>query len=161
MRGFAVTERQSLALNRALNDLLVLSESNAVFMTDYGGNLIAYNTSDEVDDTVYTIAALAAGSFSATRELAGLIKEPEFHSIHHQGKNSSIYMQSVASDFLVLVIFGKETTAGLVKLYVEKAKKDIEPIVEEMCGQSTVSAAQGSQPFEMDKTAPVFKKMET
>ena len=159
MMGQAVSEKQSRQLNVTLSDLMVLSEAEAVFLSDHGGNLIAYTTAAEADDTIYTIAALAAGSFSATRELASLIKEPEFHSIFHQGEINSIYMQGIAKDFLVLVIFGKRTTAGLVKLYVEKAAKEIEPVIAQINSQSVETAAgPGKKLFEMKTDSDVFKK---
>ena len=158
MAGTAISEKQSRALNATLSDLMVLAEADAVFLSDFGGNLLAYVTSAEADDSVYTIAALAAGSFSATRELAAQIKEPEFHSIFHQGENNSIYMQSVSTDYLVLVVFGKRTTAGLVKLYVEKAAKEIEPVLKQVHGQSVSAAGGETRLFEMKMDTDVFKK---
>jgi predicted regulator of Ras-like GTPase activity (Roadblock/LC7/MglB family) len=156
MPGYAVTSRQSELINTAISDLLVMAEADAVFVIDSGGNIIASNTPKSDDISIQTMAALAAGSFSATRELAGMIGEPGFHSIYHQGENAGICIFNVASNFLILVLFGKTTTQGLVRLYVDKAGKEVEMILRQIDGQSIDAASQGEK-FELDDNAGVFK----
>ena len=159
MMGYALTEEQSRLLEAAISDLLVLSEADAVFISDQGGNLIVHSAARNDDSSLQTLAALAAGSFCATRELAAMIGEPAFHSIFHQGQHASIYMQSVTPHFLILVIYGKSTTAGLVKLYVEKAGKEIEPVLNRMESLSIADAiGSDTQTFQIDQNAEVFKK---
>lgn len=157
MLGYVLTEKRSKLLNAALADLLVLAEADAVFMSDYGGNMVANSASAADDDTMCTMTALAAGSFAATRELASLIGEPSFHSVFHQGQRASIYIQNITANFLVLVIFGKSTTAGLVKLYVDKASKELQPILQEMA-QGGMDSAEASTTFEIDTSAKVFRE---
>ncbi len=154
MPGYAISEEQSEKLNTALSDLAVQAEADAVFMSDCGGNMIAHFAQSE-SSAIPTIAALAAGSFAATRELATLIGEPTFHLIYHQGKETSIYMQSVL-DFLLLVIFGRSTTVGLVKLYVEKASKELEPILKAIDGISETPAKDSAHPLELDQSSGIF-----
>jgi predicted regulator of Ras-like GTPase activity (Roadblock/LC7/MglB family) len=120
-----------------------------VFLSDYGGNLLACDGRDGDDPVAHTISALAAGSFSATRELAGLLKETKFHSIVHQGEKTSLLLCGVGNDFVVLVVFGLQTTAGLVKLYVEKMVREIEPVLLEVVRQS-VHETGGRQVLEMN-----------
>lgn len=156
MTGYTITEAQSKSLSAVLSDLAVQGEADAVFMSDYGGNIIAHFSQSQ-EAVMQTMAALAAGSFCATRELAGLIGEPTFHSIFHQGQHACIYMQSVAANFLLLVIFGKSTTAGLIKLYVEKACRELEPIIQEVVGQTPESVGCGKS-FEIDTVKPLFRK---
>lgn len=159
MADAAVTDIQSKQLSTSLADLLVQAEADAVFMSDYGGNLIAHITPPRPDDNaLHTIAALAAGSFCATRELAALIGEPTFSSVFHQGCHNSIFMQSVASNFLILVIFGDRTTPGLVKLYVEKTCQELEPILEQVGDHVAAAAATRAESFEMRQDDDVFGK---
>ncbi len=146
----AVSEEQSRVLEAILSDFLVLSEASAVFLSDNGGNLIAYTTATEPEDErIYTIAALAAGSFCATRELASLVKEPAFHSIYHQGEQTSIYMHSVGAHYLILAIFGKTTPVGLVKLYAERAVQELTPLMERIDSQGGEIPGIGKNIFEM------------
>jgi len=156
MKFQSVSEAQNQTLTTALSDLLVLSEAEAVFLSDSGGNLIAHATAETVDDTIYTIAALAAGSFSATRELASLVKEPAFHSIFHQGEQTSIFMQGLGRDYLVLVVFGKGTPVGMIKLYTDRTRKEIEPILKEMDHPQDAAAAKVT--FEFANEHEILKK---
>lgn len=155
MMGYAVSEEQVNLLNAALEDLLVESEAQALFISDYGGNIIT-NVATNEDDSRETVAALAAGSFSATRELAGMIGENSFHSVFHKGDHSAIYIQCIAGDFIILAILGKNSTQGLAKLYIDKACKQIEPILRETSGQSLQAAAGGeAERFEFS-SAKIF-----
>lgn len=155
MAGYAINAEQGKRLNTALKDLMVLAEADGVFMADHGGNLIAHNTPAQDDMIIQTMAALGAGSFIATRELAGLIGEEEFRSMFHQGEKSSIYVQSIAANFLLLVIFGRSTPVGLVKLHVERAAEVIAPILTEIDGQSVADAG-NAQTFEINQDSKLF-----
>ena len=55
-------------------------------------------------------------------------------------------------------IFGKGTTVGLVKLYVEKAKKELEPIVRKIADPSSAPAKDSDHKFELDPDAAIFKQ---
>ncbi len=154
--GWAVTAEQVKALNTVLAELLIQSEADGVFMSDYGGNLIAYSTTDEEDDSMHTMSALAAGSFVATRELAALIGETSFRSMFHQGSIASIYIHCVLNKYLVLVVFKSNTTAGLVKLYVEKADAEIIPVIERMEAQSADAAKNAVFEFNDDPSSSLF-----
>lgn len=65
-----------------------------------------------IDVTI--IAALAAGSFAATKELARRIGEVEFNALYQQGNGSNIFIDSVDKDTIFLPSFGRRTTVGLV-----------------------------------------------
>ena len=67
--------------------------------------------------TAFIIAALAAGSFAATKELARRIGEVEFNALYHQGNGSHIFMNSVDDDTIMITVFGGRTTVGLVRFY--------------------------------------------
>jgi predicted regulator of Ras-like GTPase activity (Roadblock/LC7/MglB family) len=155
MGGYSITEKQSILLNDAVTALAASTEARAVFLTDYSGNIIAYMSQSD-DSVLQNIAALSAGSFCATRQLAELIGEPTFHSILHKGDKASIFIQSVTSDFLLLLVFGEGTTAGLVKLHTEKACRELEPRVLELVNQGVKSDKPHT--FEMDDKAKPFKK---
>jgi len=142
MSGYAIDKGQARILETAVFDLVVQSEAESAMIIDATGSVLAH-TGDVHDPIRDTISALAAGSFAATRELASVLREPGFHAIHHQGQKSSIYIHSIAENFLVLVIFANRATVGLVKLYVTKMIEEIEPllrIVSQQGPSSTVAA---------------------
>ena len=85
-----------------------------------------------------------------------MIGETSFSSIYHKGENSSIFMQTIEGAYLLLVIFGKSTALGLVKLYVDKASQELEPFLKALDGQKA-SDHNKAQPFEMKDSAEIFK----
>src|SRR5438552_10477299 len=81
-------------LDGVLADFLKMVEAELTGVLDRGGNVISqYGDMAVMDVTI--IAALAAGSFAATRELARRIGEVEFNALYHQGNGSHIFMNSV------------------------------------------------------------------
>lgn len=120
----ALTERTSRAITALLQQLLEKVEAEAVFLCDRGGNVIceyslaAYAHMDN-------IGALAAGSFFATLELARLVGEPQFRCMNHQGEKTSIYMEGLTDDLLLVIVFGRDSNVGLVKLYAKNVGRQL------------------------------------
>ena len=67
-------------IDAVLQEYLNKSESDLAVIIDKGGNVISQSGDHEVMD-VTIIAALAAGSFAATKELARRIGEVEFSAL--------------------------------------------------------------------------------
>lgn len=107
-------------IDAILQDYLQKSESDLAVIIDKGGNVISQSGDHEAMD-VTIIAALAAGSFAATQALAQRIGEVEFNALYHQGNGSHIFMNSVDDDTIMITVFGKDTTVGLVRYYSASA----------------------------------------
>ncbi len=103
-------------LDGVLAEFLKKSESDLTIVIDRGGNVISQCGDINVMD-VTIIAALAAGSFAATRELARRIGEVEFNALYHQGNGNHMFMNSVDDDTIMITVFGRKTTVGLVRFY--------------------------------------------
>ncbi len=103
-------------LDGVLADFLKKAEAELTIVIDRGGNVISQFGDMTVMD-VTIIAALAAGSFAATCELARRIGEVEFNALYHQGNGNHIFMNSVDEDTIMITVFGKRTTVGLVRFY--------------------------------------------
>src|SRR5690242_17087488 len=103
-------------LDGVLADFLKKAEAELTVVIDRGGNVISQYGDMTVMD-VTTIAALAAGSFAATRELARRIGEVEFNALYHQGNGSHMFMNSVDDETIMITVFGSRTTVGLVRFY--------------------------------------------
>ena len=117
MNGIPVLTIEDVAtLDGVLGEFLQKSEADLTVVIDRGGNVISqFGDRDVMDVTV--IAALAAGSFAATRELARRIGEVEFNALYHQGNGSHMFMNSVDEDTIMITVFGPKTTVGLVRFY--------------------------------------------
>jgi predicted regulator of Ras-like GTPase activity (Roadblock/LC7/MglB family) len=160
MLGYAIDEQQCDLFGLALTDLSVQAEANAVILMDTGGNILASICKAD-DGVLSTVAALAAASFSATRELSTLLGESGFNAIHHQGDDSSIFIQNAAGEFLMIVVFDKNTTAGLVRLYVGKTIQELEPELFRVAGQGYQLTDRPNAVFEFDETSDLFGRRVT
>jgi predicted regulator of Ras-like GTPase activity (Roadblock/LC7/MglB family) len=155
--AFGLSAEQGRVLNVAIADFVVQADAAEALLTDNTGNVLAQR-SDRDAGTVQTIAALCSGAFCATKELAKLVGERTFLSISHQGEEKCIYVRSLADQFLLLVLFGRGTTEGLVKLYVRHLAETLEPLLRQIAGQTSQEAAgAGSGAIHIDGAQPVFR----
>ncbi len=151
MAGYAISQQQSRKLARLLAALSRQTDAEALVVCDYGGNILAQE-SRLADPQLQTVAALAAGAFAATRELAQRVGESGFQSIYHQGTAINIYIHCQTSAFLLLLVLKSETPQGLARLYVEKVSRLLSPILAPALNQSAVQAGL-SERFECDAEA--------
>ena len=111
-------------LDGVLGDFLKKAEADLTVVIDRGGNVISqFGDMSAMDVTI--IAALAAGSFAATRELAHRIGEAEFNALYHQGNGTHMFMNSVDEDAIMITVFGRRTTVGLVRFYSAQTAQSV------------------------------------
>ena len=118
-------------LDGVLADFLKKAEADLTVVIDRGGNVISqFGDMNAMDVTV--IAALAAGSFAATQELARRIGEMEFNALYHQGNGSHIFMNSVDDDTIMITVFGRRTTVGLVRFYSTATAQNVSDLLKSL-----------------------------
>ncbi len=114
-------------INLALKKLLKGSEAKCALLVDKDGHLVTRQGFTQSLDTT-SLAALLAGSFASTREIARLVGEPEFSVLFHQGKRDHIHMSLVGDRSILVVVFDDRTTIGMVRLYAKEASAELEKI---------------------------------
>ncbi len=115
-------------INKALGEFLDRSQAKCALLIDKEGHMVTkrgFTKSFNAD----SIAALVAGSFASTREVAKLLGETEFTVLFHQGRHESIHIGLVAERVLVVVIFDDRTTLGMVRLYAEELTQKLADIL--------------------------------
>ena len=143
------------SLVKVLENFLEHSEASFTLIIDRGGAVLSEHGQipSSIDPTI--LAALAAGSFAATRELALRVGETEFSALHQQGKQSQILMSAINDDAVLVTVFGPKTTLGLVRFYSASAVKQIAAVLERASGESRIPIDLGrdlvSTPFEVFK----------
>ncbi len=120
-------------LDSILADFLQKSDADLTIVIDRGGNVISQFGDIAIMD-VTTIAALAAGSFAATRELAHRIGEVEFNALYHQGNGNHIFMNSVDDNTIMITVFGQRTTVGLVRFYAASTARSVAELFKSLQG---------------------------
>lgn len=123
------TQNQLDAIDKVIGENLVATGLDHIIFMDMGGNAIAKYDSGEsyLDSTAF--AALAAGNYAAVDAMAKLVGESEFSLLFHKGKKLSIHFSKVTDDTLLISMFNKDISLGLVRLKVADAIKEINQIL--------------------------------
>jgi predicted regulator of Ras-like GTPase activity (Roadblock/LC7/MglB family) len=100
-----------------------------------------------------SFGSLAAADFAATSQLALLIGEDEFTELFHQGKQENIYITIVLSRIILVVIFGKTTNLGLIRVRIKTAVADLERIFKNIFSKLSSNSGRAKETFNDD-----FKK---
>ena len=113
-------EKDIQRLDAELDAFLELSHARSAMLIDIDGHPVTRRgePSSGSDDS---IAALIAGSFAATRELARLLGEENFTQMFHQGQRDSIQLTMVSSRTILAVLFDQRTNLGLVRFYAQES----------------------------------------
>ena len=126
---------------QAVADRLQLdSRSRAVLVVDKNGQMIAASGSAADLDTT-SLSSLVAGNVAATGGIAKLIEEDEFTGQFHEGKGISVHITIVGRRMILVVLFDKNTTHGLVRLRVKKAGTELESILEDVAKKAQTPQA--------------------
>jgi hypothetical protein len=106
-----------------------LAESDArltLLMTSSGQVIAQHGFTRSLD--VMAAAALGAGILAATSELARVMGLPPLDAVAHQGKLLGIYLAAFTTPrgrWLGLVVYGRETSLGLVQLFFERLVEEL------------------------------------
>jgi predicted regulator of Ras-like GTPase activity (Roadblock/LC7/MglB family) len=125
---WTIYEEDYWAINSVLKELLTNSNSQSILLIDKTGQMIASVGIDPGFDLM-SFASLCAADFEANSQLAQLIGEKDFSTLYHQGSDESMYLARVASHIILVVLFNKRTTLGLVRLRVKKAIEGLNTVL--------------------------------
>ncbi|MBI5419456.1 MAG: roadblock/LC7 domain-containing protein [Deltaproteobacteria bacterium] len=128
---FILHEKEYQEFQAVLKRLLADAYAKVVFLVDKNGSLLASAGETEDFDTT-SLASLAAGNIAATGGLASLIGEKEFTILFHEGEKDNMHLSVVANRLILVVIFDRRSSVGLVRLRVRRAGADLERILHEV-----------------------------
>src|ERR1051326_7160198 len=121
-------------IDAALGEYLDKSEADLALVLDRGGNIISQQGESSAPH-LSIVAALAAGSFAATKELASRIGEPEFSALYHQGKGTHVFMNGVDENTILLTVFSEKTTVGLIRFYSVSCARQLHQVLDKLRAQ--------------------------
>jgi len=116
-------------VDSVLARMLKGAEAKCALLVDKDGHLITRQGFTHSLDTT-ALAALLAGSFASTKEIATLVGESEFSVLFHQGKKDHIHMSLVGDRSIMAVIFDDRTTIGMVRLYARETALELVKVFE-------------------------------
>jgi len=118
--NFILREPEYEAILSILRKLLMDASAKVVFLVDKNGTLLA-SVGDAVGFDTTSLASLAAGNIAATGGLANLIGEKEFSILFHEGERDNMHLSVVAERLILVVVFDRRSSVGLVRLRVRQA----------------------------------------
>lgn len=122
--SFIMYEEEYREITAAVEKLLHEANAKCVYLVDKDGQLITA-TGDIKDIDATSLASLTAGNIAATGGLAKLIGEKEFSILFHEGERDNLHISVVGQRVILVVIFDKRSSLGLVRLRVKKACEEL------------------------------------
>ncbi len=135
-------EEEFRKIDEELQKLYQLTNAKVVFLVDKNGQLIASaGETHDIDTT--SLASLTAGNIAATGGIARLLGEKEFSILFHEGERDNIHISLIGQRVILVVIFDKRSSLGLVRLRVKKASDTLVAIFSEMTSKSEKDKSEG------------------
>ena len=122
--SFVMFEEEYKEITAVIEKLLREANAKCVYLVDKDGQLIA-SSGDTKDIDAASLASLTAGNIAATGGLAKLIGEKEFSILFHEGEKDNLHISVVEQRVILVVIFDKQSSLGLVRLRVRKASEEL------------------------------------
>ncbi len=132
---FILHDKEYGDFQAVLRKLLADAYAKVVFLVDKNGSLLATAGETEDFDTT-SLASLAAGNIAATGGLASLIGEKEFSILFHEGERDNMHISVVANRLILVVIFDRRSSVGLVRLRVRRAGVELDKILQAVDAKS-------------------------
>jgi predicted regulator of Ras-like GTPase activity (Roadblock/LC7/MglB family) len=111
-------------ITKHLADLVIGSEAKtAMVITKEGTNIAVAGDTAYLNTTA--MAALVAGMFSATREVARMVGEQQFSILLQQGESRHIHISLVSNNAMMVIIFEDYQRIGRVRHEARKAGEEI------------------------------------
>jgi predicted regulator of Ras-like GTPase activity (Roadblock/LC7/MglB family) len=128
-------EEEFRQIQGIIDTLVQAANASVAFIIDKNGQLIAAGGDSSHIDTT-SLASLTAGNIAATGGMAKLLRENEFTTQFHEGENANIHIQLVDNRVILVVIFDKKTSLGLVRLRVKKTSEQLVGIFQTLAKKS-------------------------
>lgn len=128
-------EEEFNKIDNELQKLYMQTNAKVVFLVDKNGQLIA-SAGETHDLDTTSLASLTAGNIAATGGIARLLGEREFTILFHEGEKDNIHISLIGTRVILVVIFDKRSSLGLVRLRVKKASETLVKMFDEITSKS-------------------------
>lgn len=117
--------------NHILAHYLTKANATCALLIDKEGHTVAKQGFLDKLDT-QSLAALVAGSFASTRQVAKLLGEPEFNVLFHQGSNQNIHITLVGERTLQVSVFSKNVKTGMIQVLSKELAEQVQTLLNEI-----------------------------
>lgn len=135
-------EEEFRKIDEELQKLYQQTNAMVVFLVDKNGQLIA-SAGETRDIDTTSLASLTAGNIAATGGIARLLGEKEFSILFHEGEKDNIHISLIGQRVILVVIFDKRSSLGLVRLRVKKASEALVVIFDQITSKAEHEKTEG------------------
>ena len=122
--GGSLSSEQVQKIEQALTGYVEEAGIKTALLVDPDGHLVTKaGVTDSIDPVSF--GALISANFASTQQIAGQMGEKEFDSFFVQGSEQDLYLHAVSDRAILVSIFARTTTLGMVKVFAEKTVKDL------------------------------------
>jgi predicted regulator of Ras-like GTPase activity (Roadblock/LC7/MglB family) len=127
----AFSESQMEEIEVCLDELVRNTGAQETLLADITGRLISMRGRfGERETTATGIAALSAGGYAATVEMARYFEiETEFKQITYEGEHHSIYSTNVGNALIITLVYDRSVKLGIVRAFTNQAAQCLQDIV--------------------------------
>ncbi|HET9251097.1 MAG TPA: roadblock/LC7 domain-containing protein [Candidatus Eisenbacteria bacterium] len=129
--NWALFEEDFWSINAILQSLMRSASARSVMLIDKTGQLIN-SIGEPPGFDVTSFSSLAAADFAANAQLAEMVGEKDFATLVHQGQNDSLYLSMIANRVILVVLFDKKTSLGLVRLKARRAGDELMGVLSQL-----------------------------
>ncbi|MBF0200693.1 MAG: roadblock/LC7 domain-containing protein [Desulfamplus sp.] len=123
-----LSAKQLKNIDKVLKETLIDAGVKNALLIDMAGNIVSKQDDGNFNINTVAFAALAAGNFAAVEAMAKMVGESEFSLLFHKGETASIHFSKVSEHFLLITMFHKELSLGLIRLKVTETNDAINSI---------------------------------
>ena len=131
-------------LDAELDGFLEFSKAKCAMLVDREGHMVT-RRGEMVTESQESLAALIAGSFAATKEMARLLGEEQFAALSHQGDRHSIQLSTVGPRTLLAIVWDERTNLGLIRFYAQETTRRLDEIFTDIMGRQATSGGDGEE----------------
>jgi len=129
LKPYALNPTQLRLIEKGFYQDLIGVGVNCVMLIDMIGNIVLKCDNGRFDKDMDSLAALASASFSSVNAMAAAVGEKQFSLLFHRGRGLCVHFIGINDDLLLVSIFGKEITLGIVRMKLEKVMKNIKAVM--------------------------------
>jgi predicted regulator of Ras-like GTPase activity (Roadblock/LC7/MglB family) len=116
-------------INATLLSFVKKANAQCCLVIDREGHMVAkQGFLAKLDSTA--LAALVAGSFATTREVARQLGETEFRVLFHQGAQHSIQITMLGERTLQVAVFASSIKPGMIQVFCKELASQLEAILD-------------------------------
>ena len=128
MNYSVLSEKQLNRIDTILKKKLISAGVKTALLIDMAGNTVSKQDDGTSNFDTVAFAALAAGNFAAVEAMAKMVGESEFSLLFHRGETACIHFSKVNERFLLITMFHKNISLGIIRLKVTETNNAINKV---------------------------------